>query len=215
MTARPLRAVASLALAVAAVSATGTVERPTDEWVVYNNVCTFGPDPAACLEPRTAAGLPFAFVYDTPGVSVEHAAHPFEDEVRPGPFWLGVLVVGVVAFGAWSWAARGRSRTVRPRALALGAGGAVVVLGVLAASGAVWAAFVGSDPPGGAGWEAAGAVAWVVQTPVFTTLLMLPWLGGDAALYAGLWALRLVLALGVGAVVALAAPPGPVRGRRA
>ena len=190
-----LRVLVALALAVVAVGASARWDRVSGERIVYNSECTFGPDPAACLESREVAGLPFAFVFDTPGVSVEHDAHPYDDEVRPLPYLASVGGVVGVVLALWAGWRRPRPRAVGPpsrRVLAVGTAAALAVQGAALAvrqpilnrgewTGAERAAF-----------EVADAVLW----PSFVA--------GSAALgVVGMALSAVALALGVGAALAL------------
>lgn len=80
------------AVAVGLGAASASVQRVGGQ-VVYNNECRAGMGEAACLEDREVAGLPFAYLLDTPGISVEHSVGLFEDEFRPLLFALDVALV--------------------------------------------------------------------------------------------------------------------------
>ena len=89
-----------LVVAVGLVVASANVQRVGGQ-IVYNNECALGLGEAACLEDREVAGLPFAYLLDTPGISVEHQVGPFEDEFRPWVFVLDVALVWGAPVGAW------------------------------------------------------------------------------------------------------------------
>lgn len=94
---------------MALVSTTVTLqyERLGPELAAYGNLC--GPEfNEACLEPVLNAGFPFAFLFDRPGVSVQHQLSLGEDEFRParfaadlGLFWAGYLAL--LQLARWAW----------------------------------------------------------------------------------------------------------------
>lgn len=90
---------AVLALALAVTTASAAFVRPTAEQVTYNNECLAGPDPERCYEARLGGGLPFAYLLDTPGVSVERSVYWGEDELRTTLFWLDVGVWAALVLG--------------------------------------------------------------------------------------------------------------------
>ncbi len=51
---------------------------------------------AGCEMPRLAAGFPLGYVYDVPGISIEHQIG-VEDEVRLGPMALNLLAYLLLA----------------------------------------------------------------------------------------------------------------------
>jgi hypothetical protein len=60
-------------------------ERKGPELAPYGNLC--GPQSnELCLEPVLNGGLPFAYLFDEPGTSVERKLHLLGDEFRPLPF---------------------------------------------------------------------------------------------------------------------------------
>ena len=96
---------ASAALAVVAVAlvlASARVERVGGQ-AVYNDECALALGRDACLEDQPVAGLPFAFLVDSPGVSVIHQVGP-EDRFVPWAFaadvalvWLALLALASLA----------------------------------------------------------------------------------------------------------------------
>ena len=70
----------------------GTVfyQRPSSEVVRYGNLCNIE-EWMHCYQPREAAGFPFPYVFDVPGVSVEHIVSlAMEDEFRLLPFLIDI-----------------------------------------------------------------------------------------------------------------------------
>ena len=204
-----LRALVALALAVTVVGVSARYDRISSERIIYNDECTFGPDPQACLEPREVAGWPFAFVFDTPGISVEHDAHPYDDEVRALPYLASVAAVALAVLVVWAgWRRWRRGAPVRPPRRA-------PVVGTAAALGAQVLAFVVRQPILNRGdWTGAERFAFEVADAV----LWPSFVAGAAVLGIVGMALSVVaLALGVGAAVALArakstgpdVPPSP------
>ena len=66
-------------------------QRMGPELVQYGNLC--GPtasDP--CYRPVLKGGFPFAFLYDTPGVSVEGKLSFFEDTLHPGLLLVDIII---------------------------------------------------------------------------------------------------------------------------
>ena len=194
-----LRVLVALALAVVAVGVSARYDRVSSERVVYNNECTFGSDPEACLEPREVAGLPFAFVFDKPGISVEHDAHPYDDEVRTLPYLASVGASWLAVLALWSGRRRARPRpAARPskRALAVGAAAALAVQ--------VAALAVRQPILNRSDWSSAERAAYEVAD----TLLWPSFVASTALLwYVGMALSVVALALGVGAAVALVSPP--------
>ena len=115
-------------LAVALVAASSRVQRVGGR-AVYNDECANGLGEAACLEDQEVAGLPFAYLVDTPGVSVEHYVSPFEDRFLPWVFALDVVLVWGAFLGAW-WIARRRFGSARRTF------GSVAILGLAVVFGA-------------------------------------------------------------------------------
>lgn len=71
--------------AVGLTVASGLYQRPSGELGQYGNQCSVD-DWMHCYQPVESAGFPFAYGFDTPGVSVEHQVALFEDEFRWLPF---------------------------------------------------------------------------------------------------------------------------------
>jgi len=70
----------------------GTVfyQRPSSEVVMYGNLCNIE-QWMHCYQPREAAGFPFPYGFDSPGVTVEHVVWPgMEDEFRLLPFIINI-----------------------------------------------------------------------------------------------------------------------------
>jgi hypothetical protein len=109
-----LNSLKSFALAVVyALSLTllsSFVERVGPELASYGNLCGPSSD-QACLEPVPNAGLPFAYIFDIPGESVERRLNFLQDGIRPLPFALDFFVYfSLVVF---TFFIRGRRRTKR------------------------------------------------------------------------------------------------------
>ena len=200
MTPGRLWPVATLALALVAVGLTGEVERSSDAVAVYNNECRT-PAGGRCVEPREAAGLPFAFVFDTPGVSVEHQVSIVEDEARAGPFLAGVALVWMALCAAGWFASRRAPGRLWDRVRARRA----CAVGVLSAVAMLVAAFavrtLATDP-----------VLDAVARPVVHTVLAASWPIADGLSDAwrpiaavGSWAVPALLCGGVGAAAGLVA----------
>jgi hypothetical protein len=67
------------------------VERVGPEMGQYGNLC--GPSGSApCLEPVLNGGFPLAFLFDTPGASVERKLSFGEDTLRPGALVLDIAL---------------------------------------------------------------------------------------------------------------------------
>ena len=92
------RSLLALVAAFVLVGASATVQRVGGQ-AVYNNECRLAWGEAACLVDQEVAGLPFAFLIDTPGVSVEHLVSMFEDRFRPAVFVMDVALVWAVLLG--------------------------------------------------------------------------------------------------------------------
>lgn len=78
---------AAFVLAQAVTLATVFIERTGPEQVSYGNLC----GPAAnelCLQPLLKGGFPWAYLSDTPGVSVEHRLFLFQDHFDARAWWL-------------------------------------------------------------------------------------------------------------------------------
>ena len=78
-------------LAVVLLVLSAFVERSGPEVASYGNMC--GPaanDP--CLKPLLKGGVPIAYLFDQPGVSVEHQLSFAEDQVRIGAMALNTAL---------------------------------------------------------------------------------------------------------------------------
>jgi len=89
------------ALLSAALLLTGlfsNVERSGPELAAYGNLCGATQD-EPCMKPRLNGGFPWAYLFDSPGISVEAQLLFGEDEVRVYPFladlaaYMAVIVV--------------------------------------------------------------------------------------------------------------------------
>jgi hypothetical protein len=78
---RALRIVGLTALAVLLSLLSVHVERSGPEQAPYGNLCGATAD-QQCLEPVLKGGFPIAFLFDAPGVSVEHQLFVGEDHLR-------------------------------------------------------------------------------------------------------------------------------------
>ncbi|MDT0631407.1 hypothetical protein [Rubrivirga litoralis] len=190
-----LRVLVALALAVVAIGASARWDRVSGERIVYNNECASGPDPAACLEPREVAGFPFAFVFDTPGLTVEHDAHPYDDEVRALPYLAGVAGVAGVVLALWAGWRRLRPRRARVPSRRALVGGTAVGLAVQGAALAVRQPILDRG-----GWTGAERAAYEVADAV----LWPSFVAGSAVFgVVGMALSAVALALGAGAGLAL------------
>src|SRR5688572_23325776 len=90
----------ALAFGVSLAMSSVVVQREGPELAPYGNLC--GPPVSdACLEPVLNGGFPFAFLFDSPGVSSERQLAFAEDRLRPLPLALNVGVYSLVwALGA-------------------------------------------------------------------------------------------------------------------
>lgn len=80
-------AAAAFVLAQSLTLATAFIERTGPELVAYGNLC--GPtSDQACLRPVLKAGFPWAYLSDTPGVSLEHRLAFFQDDFDARAWWL-------------------------------------------------------------------------------------------------------------------------------
>ena len=85
---------AILAIVLATMSV--AIERTGPEMRSYGNLC--GPaSNADCYKPAFKGGFPFAFLIDTPGISVEYQLAFIEDDFYPGAFCLDVAVYFSIA----------------------------------------------------------------------------------------------------------------------
>ncbi len=91
-----LRLVLAVALALLSVR----VQRRGPEQAAYGNVCgPTGDD--LCYRPVLKGGFPVAYLFDTPGVSVENQLAFVEDDFEPLPFALdAALFFAAVTLGA-------------------------------------------------------------------------------------------------------------------
>ena len=105
----------TLVLAITLAGLSVFVERAGPELAAYGNLC--GPNGNSdCMEPVLKGGFPFAYLFDAPGVSVEHQLSFGEDDFSPGAFTLDVLAyLVIVGLGLRSVHLRIR-RARRPRA---------------------------------------------------------------------------------------------------
>ena len=80
---------ASVALTLTCASALYQRVGPTQVTEGEGSGC---PTADPCRVPVLGAGFPLAYLVDRPGISVQGALHPIEDEFRPGAFALDLLV---------------------------------------------------------------------------------------------------------------------------
>jgi hypothetical protein len=66
----------------------GLYERKGNELVQWGD-CNEIPD-FTCFGPRLSGGFPFAFIFDSPGISVENRLSVGEDDFRGYPFLMDV-----------------------------------------------------------------------------------------------------------------------------
>ncbi len=112
MRARRWVSAALAVVAVALVLASARVERVGGQ-AVYNDECALGFGREACLEDQEVAGLPLAFLIDSPGVSVIHKVG-LEDRFVPWAFAANVAVVWLALLALASLARRLRRRHRTP-----------------------------------------------------------------------------------------------------
>ncbi len=84
-----VRSIMALALAVLVACLSSYFERVGPGHVSYGNLCGQA-DQRLCMQLELAGGFPFAFLSDTPGVSVERQLSFGEDAFHPGAFLLDV-----------------------------------------------------------------------------------------------------------------------------
>jgi hypothetical protein len=99
-----LALIAAVTLALLSVS----VERTGPELAEYGNLC--GPrtsDP--CYEPVLKGGFPLAYLFDAPGISVEHQLAFVEDNLHPGALVVDIAVYFAITLTAILAVARYRS----------------------------------------------------------------------------------------------------------
>lgn len=101
---------AALAIALSVISV--FVQRTGPESAQYGNLC--GPSSSdPCLEPVLKGGFPVAFLFDQPGVSVEHQLSIGEDTLHIDAFVANTILyfVGVMIFAyAMTLLRKGKSR---------------------------------------------------------------------------------------------------------
>ena len=86
-----LRISLAFGLAIALSLLSVRLQRIGPELAAYGNLC--GPshfDP--CLEPVLNGGFPFAYLFDAPGISIEHQLSFGEDDLRPISLMLDIIV---------------------------------------------------------------------------------------------------------------------------
>ena len=84
-------AVFSLIAAITLTVKSVDIERYGPELAAYGNMC--GPSHnGPCNEPVLNAGFPVGYLFDNPGISVEHQLALIEDEFRIGAFLLDVAI---------------------------------------------------------------------------------------------------------------------------
>jgi len=77
-------------LSIIITIATTLYQRPSSEIVQFGTECTVERW-MHCYSPRVSAGFPFAFGFDTPGISIQHSVTPLiEDEFRIVPFLVDI-----------------------------------------------------------------------------------------------------------------------------
>jgi hypothetical protein len=90
-----------LMLAVALTLASVRIQRRGPEQVVFSNLC--GPTASdLCYRPALKGGFPVAYLFDTPGVSVENQLAFMEDKFRAVAFAVDVaLYFAAATLVAW------------------------------------------------------------------------------------------------------------------
>ena len=84
-------AVLSLITAIVLTSMSVGIERTGPELAEYGNLC--GLDHSSpCYQPVLKGGFPVAYLFDNPGISVEHQLSFGEDEFRGGALLLDVAI---------------------------------------------------------------------------------------------------------------------------
>lgn len=74
----------------------------------YGNLCgATGSDP--CYELALKGGLPVAYLFDAPGVSVEHQLSFVEDNLVVGAFVVDVAIYFIISMLFVAFVSRGRS----------------------------------------------------------------------------------------------------------
>jgi hypothetical protein len=98
----PVRVLLAALVALTLTCSSFGYQRRGPELVVVGNLC--GPNTDEfCYAPVLKGGFPLAYIYDTPGVSVEGKLSLMEDHFRAGRFLLDVLMyfaLGMVALVA-------------------------------------------------------------------------------------------------------------------
>lgn len=90
-----LALIAAFALTLVSVN----VERVGPELAEYGNLC--GPHTnEPCLEPVLKGGFPFAYLFDSPGISVERHLAFVEDQLFVGPLVLDMTIYFAIVLSA-------------------------------------------------------------------------------------------------------------------
>jgi hypothetical protein len=106
-----LRASLSLVLAFALVVLSSFVQREGPELEPYGNLC--GPaQNEGCYKPALKGGFPFAYLFDSPGVSVERHLSFGEDALHPTPLVLDIAIYWAAIMFAF-WFATRQSESVK------------------------------------------------------------------------------------------------------
>jgi hypothetical protein len=103
-------------LAVTCALLSALVERTGPELVEYGNLC--GPSHSApCYQPALKGGIPFAYLFDAPGVSRERQLAFIEDNLRTeallldiGVYFAVILLAGAAILRGWSDHSRASNR---------------------------------------------------------------------------------------------------------
>jgi hypothetical protein len=106
----------SIALIAAITLALGSVyvERAGPELAAYGNMCGPHAD-ELCLEPVLKDGFPVAYLFDTPGVSIERQLSIGEDRLFVGPLILDIAIYFAIVLSAILVIGRARMREFRGR----------------------------------------------------------------------------------------------------
>jgi hypothetical protein len=90
----------ALTAAIALTFGSAYIERVGPEMAAYGNLC--GPSASElCYEPVLKGGFPVAYLFDAPGISVEHQLSFGEDELSIGALLLDIAFyfgLGLLAF---------------------------------------------------------------------------------------------------------------------
>lgn len=90
LSSNPSLVVLSLIAAIVLTILSVDIERTGPEQAEYGNLC--GPEHSSpCYEPVLKGGFPVAYLFDIPGISVQHQL-ALEDEFRVGAFFLDVAI---------------------------------------------------------------------------------------------------------------------------